>query len=386
MIRKLVSTGAVAAIAMIPALAMGDQPQAVSAVSAVQVAAVTPEMQKLIEAAQKEGKVEVILSGQVPHKLRAAMPAFEKKYGVKVNFQTGSGRKHAERILAERRVGRFTLDVWLGGANTALVQLVPNKALASFPELLVDPDVKDQSKWYQGKHHYTDPEGRFIFTWGASPAYNIAYNTKMVKPEQIKSYHDLLDPKWKGKIVSWNPAAQGTAASSVPMFLNPKIGEQWFRRWANEMKPVIVTDARQAAEWVAIGRFPIGLFGTATQAEVLASQGFPVAGWMPHPMAEGEVLSASAANLMAMDRAPNPNARNLFLNWALSKEGQALFIKIGEKTDSLRRDVPNNMLEAQYRIDPKGDYYVPFSDPKYINQQDEIITKLKSIMSEAGYR
>ncbi|MFM2130553.1 MAG: hypothetical protein RL477_2099, partial [Pseudomonadota bacterium] len=219
-----------------------------------------------------------------------------------------------------------------------------------------------------------------------SPAYNIAYNTKMVKPDEIKSYHDLLNPKWKGKIVSWNPSAQGTAASSVPMFLNPKIGETWFRRWATEMKPVIVTDARQAAEWVAIGRFPIGLFGTATQAEVLAEQGFPVKGWMPHPMAEGEVLSASAANLMAMDSAPNPNARNLFLNWALSREGQALFIKIGEKTDSLRTDVPNDTIEPQYRIDPKGDYYVPFSDPKYINQQDEIINKLKQIMSDAGYR
>ncbi|MFM2128867.1 MAG: hypothetical protein RL477_413, partial [Pseudomonadota bacterium] len=171
MMRKLATTGAVAAIAMIPALAIADQPRAASAGQAVQVAAVTPEMQKLIEAAKKEGKVEVILSGQVPQKLRAAMPAFEKKYGIKVNFQTGSGRRHAERILAERRVGRRTIDVWLGGANTALVQLVPNKALASFPELLVDPEVKDQSKWFQGKHHYTDPENRFIFTWGASPAY-----------------------------------------------------------------------------------------------------------------------------------------------------------------------------------------------------------------------
>jgi iron(III) transport system substrate-binding protein len=373
MMRQLVSMGVAAAALVFPTVS-------------AQVAAATPEMEKLIAAAKKEGKVEVILSGQVPRKLRAAMPAFEAKYGVKINFQTGSGRKHAERILAERRVGRFTLDVWLGGANTALVQLLPNKALASFPELLVDPEVKDPKLWYRGRHHYTDPEHRFIFTWGASPAYNISYNTKLVKPQEIKSYHDLLSPKWKGKIVSWSPGAQGTAASSVPMFINPKIGEKWFRRWANEMKPVIVTDARQAAEWVAIGRFPIGLFGTSTQAEILAGQGFPIAGWLPHPMAEGEVLSASAANLMAMDRAPNPNARNLFLNWALSKEGQSLFIKVAEKTDSLRRDVDNKTIAPQYRINPEGDYYVPFSDPTYINSQDEIITKLRTIMKEAGYK
>ena len=159
------------------------------------------------------------------------------------------------------------------------------------------------------------------------------------------------------------------------MFLNPKIGPEWFRRWATEMKPVIVTDARQAAEWIAIGRFPIGLFGTATQAERMAAQGLPIRGWLPWQMAEGAVLSASAANIMGMDHAPDPNARDLFINWALSKDAQALFIKIGKKTDSLRRDVPDDTIEPQYRIDPKADYYVPFSDDNYINHQDEALAK-----------
>ena len=82
--------------------------------------------------------------------------------------------------------------------------------------------MKNPKRWYQGKHHYTDPHGRFIFTWGASPAYVVAINTNLVKPEQIKSYWDLLDPKWKGKIVARSPARRGAAASSVPMLLNPK--------------------------------------------------------------------------------------------------------------------------------------------------------------------
>src|SRR5690242_2397937 len=110
---------------------------ALLSVTSFAAVASSPEWDELVKAAQKEGKVELILSGQVPQRLKPAFPEFEKKYGVKVNFQTGGGSAHAERILAERRVGRFTLDVWLGGANTALVSLVPNKALTSLPELLI---------------------------------------------------------------------------------------------------------------------------------------------------------------------------------------------------------------------------------------------------------
>lgn len=349
-------------------------------------AAASAEWDALVQAARKEGKVELILSGQVPQLLRKAMPEFENKYGVRVNFQTGAGTAHAERILAERRVGRYTLDVWLGGANTALVSLIPNKALASLPELLVDPEVTDQSLWFQGKHHYTDPEKRYIFAWGASPTYNISYNTKLVDPNEIRSYADMLDPKWKGKIVAWSPATQGTAGNTVPMFLNPRIGEEWFRRWANEMNVTIVSDARQGAEWVALGRFPIGMFGLNTQAAVLKDEGLPIKDYLPHPMAEGEALSASAANIMVMDRAPNPNMAKLFVNWALGKEAQATFIKISEKMDSLRTDVPNDALEPQYRIDPKATYMIAFENPEYVERQGEILAKLKKIMNEAGYR
>lgn len=372
MIRKLIASAALSAFLLLPTTASA--------------APNTPEWEALVKAAKAEGKVEVILSGQVPQRLPPTFAEFEKLYGVKVNFQTGGGSAHANRILAERKLGRYTIDLWLGGANTALVQLYPNKALARIDELLVDPEVTDTSKWYQGKHHYSDPEGRYIFTWGASPSYNITYNTKLVDPNEIKSYADLLNPKWKGKIVSWSPANQGTGASSVPLYMNPKVGPEWFRRWATEMNVTIVSDARQGAEWVAIGRFPIGMFGLGTQAEAMKDQGFPIKDFLPHPMAEGEVLSASASNMMIMDRAPNPNASKLFINWSLSKAGQTAFIKAAEKMDSLRTDTPKDFLDPQYRIQPNADYIVPFSNPEYIDKQDEMLASMKKIMQDAGFR
>ena len=277
MFTKLVSTGALAALLLLPGAAFADGTPAKSASASTQIAAAhAAEWKKLVAAARKEGQVEVILGGQMPRKLRKIMPEFEKKYGVKVNFQTGSSRRHSARIRAERKGGKFTVDAWIGGANTALSILLPNKMLAPVDVLLIDPEVKNPARWYKGKHHYTDPHGRYIFTWGASPSYVIAINTNLVKPEQIKSYWDLLDPKWKGKIVARSPARRGAAASSVPMLLNPKVGKKWFERWATEMDVTIVRDSRQAVEWLALGRYSIGMFGLGTPAEEAAKQGFPI--------------------------------------------------------------------------------------------------------------
>lgn len=373
MFRESFSCGAVA---LVLAVSIGA--------GAPEAGAASPEWDALVKAAQKEGRVEVILGGQMPRKLRVAMPAFQKKYGIKVNFQTGGSSEHRARIFAERKIGRYTVDIWIGGANGALAALLPNKLLVSMPELLIDPEVKNPARWYQGKHHYTDPEHRYIFTWGASPSYNVAFNTKLVKPDEIKSYADLLNPKWKGKIVSWSPDRTGTAAGTVPMMLNPKIGETWFRRWATEMDVTLVKDARQGAEWVALGRYPIGMFGLSTQARELALQGFPIQSYLPHPMAEGEVLSASAANIWVMKDAPHPAAMQLFLNWALSKEAQSLFIKLGGTSDSLRTDVPNDVIAPQYRIQPNRNYFIAFSDPVYIRDQRKIMKKLRRIMRDAA--
>jgi iron(III) transport system substrate-binding protein len=373
MLRQLLSKGALAGALALAGSAYG---QGISQ---------APEgWEELVKAAQREGEVNLILSATVG--INDAMAAFEKKYGIKVIYQAGSGRQHAERILAERRMGRYTMDAWIGGANTPLTKLIPNDVLIPVDELLIDPDVTDQSNWFQGRHHYTDPEHRYIFTWGASPTKFVNFNTDMVDPEEIQSYWDLLDPKWKGKIVSWSPGSRGDAATSVPMFLNPNIGEEWFRRWANEMEPVIVEDARQGAEWVALGRYPIGLFGLGSQAKKLAAQGFPIQDYLPHPMKEGEVLTSKGANLMALDRAPHPNAMKLFINWALSQEAQQLFLKVGASTDSLRTDVDNSVVPPQDRLQPDAEYSIPFDDPDYINKQGEILSKLRQIMQEAGYK
>lgn len=345
----------------------------------------TPQMQALIKAAQAEGRVEVILSGQVPQRLRVLMPDFEKRYGIRVNFQTGSGRSHAQRILAERRNGRYTIDAWLGGDGTALTQLIPNGVLAPIPELLIDPEVTDLSKWYKGRHYYTDPDQRYVFAFGAQPIHVVSFNTNLVDPKEIRSFQDLLDPKWKGKMVSWNPASRGAGGSAIGMYLHPGIGEEWFKRWAKEMDVTIVEDTRQGAEWLALGRFHLGIFGLATQVETMRSQGFPVQGYLPHPLAEGEILTVSATNIMVMDPAANPKAAQLFVNWLLTRDVQQKLIAIAERADSLRTDINSEVLEPAYRRNPNVDYFVPFVETGYQKDQAKIFKQIGEIMKQAGF-
>ena len=383
MLRKIVSIGALAALLALPGLAHGDGTAPGTASTPTQVAASSDQWKALVRAAKREGQVEVMLGGQMPRQLRKIMPEFTKKYGIKVNYQTGSSRRHSARILAERKQGKYTVDAWIGGANTALSVMLPNKMLVPVDELLIDPEVSNPARWYKGKQHYTDPHGRYIFTWGASPSYAVAINTNLVKPGEIQSYWDLLKPKWKGKIVARSPGRRGSGATTVPMLLNPMIGEKWFQKFANDMDVTIVRDSRQGAEWLALGRYAIGMFGLNNAALQLRKQGFPVKSYLPQVLKEGEILSASAANLMAIDKAPHPNARNLFINWALSKEGQSIFIKTGERMDSLRVDVDHNLIAPQYRIRSDRKYYVAFSDKRYINNQKKLLKKLKRIMKKA---
>ncbi len=383
MFHRIVSGGALAALLLVPATThAAEAPTA----QVAQASGVSAEWDALVKAAQKEGRVEVILAGRVAALLRKAFPAFEKEYGIKVSSFTGGISEQTQRVLAERRAGRYSFDVRIGGANAPLVELMPNNVLDRVDTVLTHPDVLDRSKWFQNTHHYSDPQAQYIFTWGASPSHVVTYNTKMVDPSEIKSYWDLLDPKWQGKIVAWSPATPGTVGTSAPMFLNPKIGQKWFERFANEMKPVLIRDTRQGAEWIALGRYPIGLFGMNTPAYQLEAEGFPIKGYLPHALAEGEMISASGGTLTVFDRPANPNAMKLFTNWFLTRDAQQLLVQAAETNDSLRIDIDNTVIAEPHRIQRDRNYMVVFTNPDYAAKQKEISDTLRRIMQDAGYQ
>src|SRR6266545_5745036 len=157
------------------------------------------DWEQTLAAAKKEGQVNIYI-----YRYEGLLQDFKREYpGITVQAVTGRGSEMSNRIMAERRAGKFIADVYSGGTNSLYNTLYKGKALDPIKPLLMLPEVTDLSKWFGNEHRYADPEGKFIFAFiGSASNAQLAYHTKMVDPKEFKSYWDVTNQKWKGKIVS----------------------------------------------------------------------------------------------------------------------------------------------------------------------------------------
>src|SRR6266545_1229654 len=160
------------------------------------------EWEKTVRAAEEEGQLTVYIAG---YGAIIDSGAFQRAFPkIKVVGVTGSGTDLSARLASERRAGKYLADMYNGGGNSIYRTLYLGKMLDPIKPVLILPEVLDPSKWWEGKHKYVDREGEFVFVYegnvsgGASPG----YNSKLLNPNDFKSYWDFLNPKLKGKIVS----------------------------------------------------------------------------------------------------------------------------------------------------------------------------------------
>ena len=167
---------------------------------------------KLVAAAEKEG--EVTIYGQARAGVAKSIHAFAEAYPkIKINFVGGQGSDLSKKVFAERRAGKNLVDVAVGGGPPMILYHKAG-ALKSLPEILVSPEVRDQSKWWGKKHFYADSDNRYVFMSQGDAGSGIgAINTGSVKASEIKSWWDLLNPKWKGKFVMNDPRGLGNVGS-----------------------------------------------------------------------------------------------------------------------------------------------------------------------------
>jgi iron(III) transport system substrate-binding protein len=177
------------------------------------------EWDKTVKAAEDEAALVIYMTQAFEPVFR---DTFQKKYPkIKVTMVTGRGPELSQRIMSERRGGKYIADLYVSGNITPLTVFHRAKILEPVKPLLLLPEVLDTSGWYEGKHHYDDPENRYIFVFEGTPrSGEITYNTKLVNPSEIKSYWDLLNPKWKGKIVSVDPLVSAPSVRQKSFFTN----------------------------------------------------------------------------------------------------------------------------------------------------------------------
>ena len=283
----------------------------------------------LLERARKEGAITLYTSMQLVDS-GPLTQAFEKKYGIKVNLWRASGEKVAQRAITEARGNRFEADVIeTDGAQMEILhregQLAPLQAAS----------IKDIPPGIVPAHRHYVPTRLTLYV--------LVYNTKLVAPADVpKSYDDLLDPKWSGKVGIESADVAWFAAVAKGMG-EPK-GLAWFREFAAN-KPSLRSGHTLMAELVAAGEMAMAVDAHVQGVARLKEKGAPVE-WKALQPAFGQPSSVGVAK-----RAPHPNAAQLFADFILSREGQEIIKARNRVPSSTAVDSPLNKFQYEL-IDP----------------------------------
>ena len=320
------------------------------------------EWERTVKAAEQEGQVVVykIANDSEWH-------AFQKRFPkIKVVLIPGNAAQILQRLMTERRAGKFLADVVrLGGGTTT--SLYKAKALDPISSAFILPEVSDPSKWFEGKHQYNDAESQYIFIYAAFPLRLLGYNTKVVDPRTITSFWDLLDPKWRGKTTLKDPKDPGGGSPLLFLYHNPQLGPEYIKKLLTVGGLTLVRDPRERlqTDWLASGKFPISITSKADGVDEAKKQGLPVDVFDAHALKEGAALEAGGTMISLVNRAPHPNAAKVLINWFLSREGQMAIQKTGPGDagqNSLREDISKDHLPS-WEQRQKGVKYIRLWGP-----------------------
>jgi iron(III) transport system substrate-binding protein len=270
-----------------------------------------PVTQSLIDAAKKEGKVVYYTSTDLPVAEKLAK-AFEAKYpGIAVSVE----RTGAERVF--QRIGQEY------ASNIHAVDVVNSSDAAHFivwkRDGILLPYMPEDVAKYPAEHRDVDGQFASFRVWLSI----IAYNTNMVKAEEApKSFADLLDPKWKGKIVKAHPGYSGTIMTATYQ-MQRDLGWSFFEQLAKQ-NIMQVQSSADPPKKLDLGERAVMADGNEYNIFQMKEAGRPVA---PVYATEGSPLIIGPNGIFKSS--PNPNAAKLFQSFALGREAQQLIIDVG---------------------------------------------------------
>ncbi|MDB5642058.1 MAG: putative binding protein component of iron transporter precursor [Hyphomicrobiales bacterium] len=265
--------------------------------------------QAMIDAAKKEGQVVWYTTQIIDQFARPAAAAFEKRYGIKVSYVRANSNEVALRVMNEAKAGKMQADVFDGTGATAALK----------KEGVVAKWIPENAKRFPKE--YVDAEGYWVATnlYVLTPGYNTELIKKGTEP---KTFQDLLDPKYKGKI-AWNSTSSTSAGPGFVGIVIETMGEEkgkaYLRELAKQQPSGLAVAARQVLDQVIAGEYAIALNIFNNHAVISAAKGAPV-DWIPMDPALG-VLSV----ISVTKDAPHPNAGRLFLEFLMSEDGQKIY-------------------------------------------------------------
>lgn len=280
----------------------------------------TDRQQRLVEAAKKEGSFDLYTSIPLTD-INKLTDAFKRKYGIMANIWRSGSEAVTNRVITEARGNKFNVDV-IAGASAQLEALSREKLL----QKVNSPFIKKLMAEAVPDHHEWAPVYLNIFVQ--------AYNTNLVKKEELpKSYQDLLDPKWKGRIAI--EATDDDWFSAVVNQMGEEKGLQYFRKLsANGLS--VRTGHTLMTQLVVAGEIPYGLTVFSYKARQLKQSGAPLDWHVIEP-------AIARSNAVAISKkSPHPNAAVLFYDFLLSDGQKILTDMFFDPTNTDYQTATNN--------------------------------------------
>ncbi len=281
------------------------------------------DRQKILEeGAKKEGALTFYTSGIMQNSVRPILAAFQKKYPyIKIETWRAGTEALTPKIVEEYKAGKHLVDV-VEGSNMA------NRTLQKFG--IVQPFYSPNLAYIEEDAISRAPNGGAFAAVFREGYIGLGYNTKLIPKEQIpKTYGDLLDPKWKGKM----PIAGSSTGADWMGTILTAYGEDFVKRLAQQNFDVHMVSASAIIDMVVAGEY--ALSPTIYESHVVEGKkkGAPV-DWIPL-----EPVHVNVGQMALSKDAHNPHAALLFIDFELSKESAEIHKSVG--FTSPRKDVPS---------------------------------------------
>jgi iron(III) transport system substrate-binding protein len=189
----------------------------------------------------------------------------------------------------------------------------------------------------------------------------LALNTALVSPEEFTDSSSLLEPRWNGKMCTYDPGVNGAGIATASAVYATR-GKDYCTQLYKGQNIVLSRDYQQVADWVAHGSYPIGIGVTHQYLAEYYSAGIPLKEMnlpdIPTTVAGGFGL------LNLWNNAPYPNAARVFANWIASKAGMSVYGPLDNGVP-VRNDVEPTWVPADQVPQPGATYFDTY-DPEYV--------------------
>lgn len=289
----------------------------------------------LVEAAAREGELNWIDCVAGPETARVLADRFRTTYGLprtfRVNHSLQSSARLASLILEEVRAGRVTFDVATCATPGLFYELLRRNELMRYES--------PEYRFYEPSRAagLTHEPGYWLSPWAYT--FVLAWNPRFV-PEDLVSWRDVLNPRYRGKIVMGDPLRSLTYTDAY-VGLRKVLDPGYFQQLA-DLQPFYLVRSEDIMSRVITGEFPIAFFGMPTRAYQAAREGVEIKVAYPR---EGSVLLGMP--WVILTKAPHPNAAKLWIDFVFGRTGHQIYI-INEALSTGRADMPLTSLLRKY--------------------------------------